>query len=89
MQSIRHCVKHLALYGRSVTNKTNILSSVTNLAPAWDFHVSVRHRTNLTKYEAPKGFLKYNESVFPPQKPGEEKRPAVSCIMQIYYILNY
>lgn len=83
MQSIRQCVKHLALYGRSAINRTNILSSGINLAPACSFHISAICRTNLRKYEVPTKFLEHNKTVFPPQQPGEERRPAVSYIMQI------
>ncbi|XP_011695642.1 PREDICTED: 39S ribosomal protein L22, mitochondrial [Wasmannia auropunctata] len=82
MQSIRQCVKHLASYGRSVVNRTNVLSSATNLAPICNFHTSSICEANLGKYEAPKGFLKYNETVFPPQQPGEERRPAYVCHMK-------
>lgn len=81
MQSIRQCVKHLALYGRSAINRTNILSSVTNLAPTCSFHISAICRSDLRKYQTPKGFLKHNTTIFPPQQPGEERRLAVSCIM--------
>ena len=37
-----------------------------------------------------KGFLKYNKTIFPPQKPGEPKRPGVSlfCIVKQLYLFN-
>lgn len=85
MQSVRQCVKHLALYGRSaIINRTNILPSTINLVPACSFHISAICRTDLRSYEAPIKFLRCNKTVFPPQQPGEERRPAVSYIMQIY-----
>jgi len=82
MQSIRQCVKHLALYGRSAVNRANILSTATNLVPTCSFHISAICRTNLGKYETPKRFLDYNETVFPPQQPGEKRRPAYVCHMK-------
>ncbi|XP_024872808.1 39S ribosomal protein L22, mitochondrial [Temnothorax curvispinosus] len=82
MQSIRQCVKHLALYGRSAINRTNILSNATNLAPACSFHISAICKGKLSNYEAPTGFLDYNKTIFPPQKPGEERRPAYVCHMK-------
>lgn len=79
MQTLRQCVKALASYGRSATiNRTNILSSAINLAPACSFHISAICRTNLGKYKTPTKFLDYNKKIFPPQQPGEERRPAVS-----------
>ncbi|XP_012531871.1 39S ribosomal protein L22, mitochondrial [Monomorium pharaonis] len=82
MQTIRQCVKYLASSGRSAINKTNILSSTTNLTPTCSFHISAICRTNLAKYELPQHFLDYNKTVFPPQEPGEERRPAYVCHMK-------
>ncbi|XP_011882737.1 PREDICTED: 39S ribosomal protein L22, mitochondrial-like [Vollenhovia emeryi] len=82
MQSIRQCVRNLALCGRSAINRTNVLSTATSLAPARGFHVSATCSTNLRNYRPPKGFLKYNRTVFPPQKPDEERRPAYVCHMK-------
>lgn len=88
MQSIRECIKHLALYSRSVVNRPNILSSVTNLAPACSFHTSAICRANLSKYRAPTRFLNNNKTIFPPQQPGEERRPAVSYKLLFKNLLN-
>ncbi|KAG5324135.1 RM22 protein, partial [Acromyrmex heyeri] len=84
MQSIRQCVKQLASYNKSVINKTSILSSATNFArtPICNIHISAICRTDLSKYKTPTRFLDYNKTVFPPQKPGEERRPAYVCHMK-------
>lgn len=86
MQSIRQCMKQLTLYGRAAVNKTDILSSAAktlSLTPTCSFHSSICLSTNLSKYHPPRAFLRHNRTVFPPQKPDEEKRPAVSYI---YYV---
>lgn len=40
------------------------------------------NETNLSKYRAPTHFLDHNKTIFPPQKLGEEKRPAYVCHMK-------
>ncbi|KAL0117839.1 hypothetical protein PUN28_008912 [Cardiocondyla obscurior] len=83
MQSIRQCIKHLVSYGKSATNRTNVLSTVTNLTPACNFHISaLRCKNELKDDKTNFHFLTYNESIFPPQKPGEERRPAYVCHMK-------
>ncbi|CAL1675872.1 unnamed protein product [Lasius platythorax] len=85
MQSIRQCMKHLAFYGRFAINKVDISPSTVktlNLIPTCSFHLSAICRTNLLKYRRPTHFLKYNRTVFPPQKPDEERRPAYICHMK-------
>ncbi|KAL6267429.1 hypothetical protein P5V15_000505 [Pogonomyrmex californicus] len=78
MQSIRQCVRHLVSYSKSIVNRANILSTATNLAPTCSFHISaICH-----KDQVPKKFLNYNKTVFPPQKPDEERRPAYVCHMK-------
>lgn len=83
MQNIRQCVKYLALCGKSAINKTGSLTNavrITNFIPTCNLHLS---STFFDKEmdEVPKGFLKYNKTIFPPQKPGEERRPAVCHII--------
>lgn len=78
MQSIRQCVKYLAPYG-----------TAANLIPACisprSFHLSSElYKKSLSNYEAPTHFLDYNKTIFPPQKPDEEKRPAVSCAYMLH-----
>lgn len=87
VQSIRQCVKHLALYGRAIVNNTDVLSSTAKtltLVPTCSFHLSsgLYKSNSLSKYKAPTVFLRHNRTIFPPQKLDEERRPAVSCIMQ-------
>ena len=86
MQSIRQCVKQLASYSKSAINKTSILSSATNFArmPTCNVHISAICRSDLRKHKTPTKFLDYNKTVFSPQEPGEERRPAVSYIMYVY-----
>ncbi|XP_029171006.1 39S ribosomal protein L22, mitochondrial [Nylanderia fulva] len=87
MQSIRQCVKHLMFYGRFTLNKVGISPSTVNtfnLIPTYSFHLSAICNTNLKKYQKPRHFLSYNKTVFPPQKPDEERRPAYVC----YYRAN-
>lgn len=88
MQSIRQCVKYLALYGKSTTNKIDILPYATktiNFIPTCNLHLSAICNVNLLKYDSPNGFLKHNETIFPPQKPGEERRPAVCHVIYKLY----
>ncbi|XP_014482429.1 PREDICTED: 39S ribosomal protein L22, mitochondrial [Dinoponera quadriceps] len=86
MQNIRQCVKYLALCGKSVVNKTDIIpnaAKVTNFIPTCSLHLSSAIcNKGAIKHEAPTGFLRYNETIFPPQKPGEERRPAYVCHMK-------
>ncbi|KYM92774.1 39S ribosomal protein L22, mitochondrial [Atta colombica] len=84
MQSIRQCVKQLASYSKSAINKTSILSSATNFTrmPTCNVYISAICRNDLRKYKTPTKFLDYNKTVFPPQKPGEERRPAYVCHMK-------
>ncbi|GAB1867962.1 Large ribosomal subunit protein uL22m [Camponotus japonicus] len=84
MQSIRQCVKHLAFYGRSAINGANIPSNTVKILnlPTCSFHLSSICRGKLPNYQRPKGFLRYNKKVFPPQKPDEERRPAFVCHMK-------
>jgi len=83
MQSIRQCVKHLAFYGRSAINGANIPSNTVKILnlPTCSFHLSSICRGKLSNYQRPKGFLRYNKKVFPPQKPDEERRPAVNLLL--------
>lgn len=80
MQNIRQCVKYLTLCGKSVINKTDILPNAAraiNFIPTCSLHLSSTCNINFSKYKSPKVFLEYNKTIFPPQKPGEERRPAV------------
>jgi len=92
MQSIRQCVKHLTMYaGKSAINRTNILSSAINLMPICGFHISATccKSNSLSKYKTPSKFLDYNKTIFPPQQPDEERRPAVSHIYVTCMFVKY
>jgi len=79
MHSLRQCLRQLALLGRSTMNRTNVLPDIRktlNFIPIYSFHVSSIQ--NKSTFEGPTHFLKYNDTIFEPQKPNEERRPAVS-----------
>ncbi|XP_070156393.1 large ribosomal subunit protein uL22m [Polyergus mexicanus] len=84
MQSIRQCVKHLAFYGRIAINRVDISSSTIKILniPTCSFHLSSICRGKLSGYQSPTHFLDYNKTIFPPQKPDEERRPAYVCHMK-------
>lgn len=48
------------------------------LTPTMDFSTTSCQSNNLTDKYGPHKWLDYNKVVYPPQKPGEERRPAVS-----------
>jgi hypothetical protein len=80
MQSLRQCVRQLALFGKSTVNRTNVLPDITktlNFIPICSFHIS-SIQNKKSGFDGPKHFLEYNDTIFPPQKPDEERRPAVS-----------
>lgn len=84
MQSIRQCVKHLAFYGRSAINGTNIPSNTVKILnlPTCSFHLSsILCRGKVPNFESPKLFLRYNKKIYPPQKPDEKRRPAVNLLL--------
>lgn len=69
MQNIKQCVPFISHKLFKTTN-SNCLSSIQR---SYYFFKS-------DDEDVEKGFLKYNNVVFPPQKPDEEKRPGVSII---------
>lgn len=80
MQSIRQCVKHLAFYGRFAISRVDISPTTVKILnlPTCSFHLSSICRAKLSNYQSPTHFLDYNKTIFSPQKPDEERRPAVS-----------
>ncbi|XP_043786594.1 39S ribosomal protein L22, mitochondrial [Apis laboriosa] len=68
MQNIKQCVRFIS-YKLLKTNNSNFLS---NIQRSYYFFKS-------DDDDQTKGFLKYNNVVFPPQKPDEEKRPGYVC----------
>lgn len=80
-----------------VTNKLTLFShnrlhlSLNNfqkclvlLTPKTDFSTS---SNLLAAGEDPKKWLSYNDIVYPPQEPGEEKRPAVCYLILTFIVL--
>ncbi|XP_017886750.1 39S ribosomal protein L22, mitochondrial [Ceratina calcarata] len=68
MQTVRQCCQRLISTSKIFNPNTSCLSSIQRSYYGY--------RDGGKK---DKGFLKYNDSVFPPQKPGEEKRPGYVC----------
>lgn len=79
-----------------VTNKLTLFShnrlhlSLNNfhkclvlLTPKTDFSTS----SNLLADNDPKNWLSYNDTVYPPQEPGEERRPAVCYLILKFVVL--
>lgn len=74
MQSLRKCFQSFL-----TTHKPNI----SNLALTRTLiHTSPRLNEEEIK-EGPRKWLTGNDVVFPPQKPGEERRPAVIILLSI------
>lgn len=80
MQTIRQCVRNVALYSRFIVNKTDVsnVAKTLNLISTCSFHLSSICGKHTPDFKTPTHFLDYNKIIFPPQKPGEERRPAVS-----------
>lgn len=78
MQNITAWMRHLA-------NSRIILTNLPNSLNHWAYspvsvasiHTSLPLKAFLNSAE-PKKWLKYNEKIYPPQAPEEERRPAVS-----------
>lgn len=81
MQTIRQCVQRFISSNIFNGNNSNCLSSIQRSYYGY----------NGDKADNAKGFLKHNETIFPPQKPGEEKRPGVSLflIAKMIVVCNY
>lgn len=70
MQNIKQCVRFISDRLFKTTN-SNYLSSIQR--SYYYFKSDDEDETT--------GFLKYNNVVFPPQKPNEERRPGVNIIL--------
>lgn len=77
MLGIRQCVQRFISNKIFNAHNSNCLSSIQQRSYNW-------FKDDKEEEESNKGFLKYNKVVFPPQKPGEEKRPGVS----LFYIVK-
>ncbi|KOC62734.1 39S ribosomal protein L22, mitochondrial [Habropoda laboriosa] len=69
MQGIQQCAQRFISNKLFNTNKINCLCSIQRLFNGYIPKNNDKDRN----------FLKYNEVIFPPQKPGEEKRPGYVC----------
>ncbi|XP_029042267.1 39S ribosomal protein L22, mitochondrial [Osmia bicornis bicornis] len=70
MQSMKQCVQ------RFMSNNVFIANNLNRLSTIQRSYYGYRDEP-----ERP-SFLKYNKTIFPPQKPGEEKRPGYVCHMK-------
>lgn len=67
-----------------MNNSLNSLLNLTKTSPFFAVRISKIHCAgilnawNRNDEIDPKKWLEYNKQIFPPQKPGEEPRPAVS-----------
>lgn len=66
---------------RQPASYNNLRECVTLLTPKTNFSTS---SNLLDKPDGPKNWLKYNDIVYPPQEPGEEKRPAVCYFSNLF-----
>lgn len=76
MQCFRRCLQ-------TVLTSTSYNKNLTKLtAPGASFHTTSLKKTAVEEEEeekeGPPNWLTYNDKIYPPQKPGEEPRPAVS-----------
>lgn len=60
-----------------VTAKRLEIGLCNELMQRFNFHTSRTHDKTSGSFPEPKKWPTYNEKVFPPQKPEEERRPAV------------
>ncbi|XP_068987392.1 large ribosomal subunit protein uL22m [Bombus flavifrons] len=72
MLGIRQCVQRFISNKIFNAHNSNCLSSIQQRSYNW-------FKDDEEEEESNRGFLKYNKVVFPPQKPGEEKRPGYVC----------
>ncbi|XP_076230852.1 mitochondrial ribosomal protein L22 isoform X2 [Calliopsis andreniformis] len=84
MQCIRQCIQRFASNSVFAANNTNCLSGI--LKPLHAISSSNIHGSSALAdadpNKKPSKFLSENDIVFPPQKPGEERRPAFVCHMK-------
>lgn len=77
MHCVKQCVQRFASTNIFTANNANCLSGTLQLFNGIPCS-NVRNVSNTLKGKKYK-FLSYNDVIFPPQKPGEEKRPGVSA----------
>lgn len=72
MQCIKQCVQRFISNNVFITNNLNCLSTIQRSYYGYKDESEQRN------------FLRFNKTIFPPQKPGEEKRPGVS----LFFVLK-
>ena len=80
MQSIKQCAQRFASTNMFNATNANCLASV--LRSPYAIPSSNIHGSPVVLEEGPTHFLNYNDVIFAPQKPGEEKRPGYVCHMK-------
>ncbi|XP_015596830.1 39S ribosomal protein L22, mitochondrial isoform X2 [Cephus cinctus] len=86
MQSLTSCVQRLALCGKLTMNNQLLISNVGRVLGAPQsshIHTSLPIQGSWLDYtKGPQKWLKHNRTIFPPQSPDEERRPAYVCHMK-------
>ncbi|KAH0555429.1 39S ribosomal protein L22, mitochondrial-like [Cotesia glomerata] len=76
MQSLRNCLSKLLRTEFNLKLKTKLLPAALHSSPVNKLYSL---EDNEADKDGPRKWLKYNEIVLPPQKPGEARRPAYIC----------
>lgn len=74
----------LFCHSRPPTSINNFRECITLLNPKTDFSTS---SNLLDKPDGPQKWLAYNNVIYPPQEPGEERRPSV-CYFSNYFLYS-
>ncbi|XP_015126116.1 39S ribosomal protein L22, mitochondrial [Diachasma alloeum] len=81
MQSLRRCIQTLT--STCKFNVNNVTLTRTTVTPASSIHTTparlYEDEDHEDDYDGPKHWMEYNEKIFPPQAPGEPRRPAYVC----------
>ncbi|XP_011296933.1 39S ribosomal protein L22, mitochondrial [Fopius arisanus] len=80
MQSLRRCIQTLTSTCKFNGNNVPFVRTIT---PASTIHTTssrfFEEEDHERDYEGPKHWMDYNKKVYPPQEPGEPRRPAFVC----------
>ncbi|XP_015428454.1 PREDICTED: 39S ribosomal protein L22, mitochondrial [Dufourea novaeangliae] len=78
MQCVRQCTRFVSSQILGTNNSNNLSGMLKSL-----YVIPSRNIYKLASYENyTKKFMEHNKTIFPPQKPGEEKRPGYVCNMK-------
>lgn len=72
----------LLCHSKPPSSFNNLQNCMALLTPKTDFSTS---SGLLFKSDDPKKWLSYNDVIYPPQEPGEERRPAV-CLFILMFV---